>query len=246
MTQYTKNKPETIQAMFGHIAKQYDRTNGILSFQMHRLWNKELVKLISRKNDGKTIADLCCGTGEIAFTYLKNSEQPKKAYLIDFCSGMLQCAKEKASQRNFQHHSLEYIEADVQAIPLEHSKVDCATMAYGIRNVQDPEKCIGEVYRILKPGGIFGILELTEPSHPWLKKGHRFYLSSILPVIGKWVAKDKEAYQYLCNSIQNFSKPNEIAMMMQRTGYIETSCKPLFGGIATIISGVKPAPSPNF
>ncbi len=234
---YTKSKPETIQTMFGHIAKQYDRTNAILSMQMHRWWNRQLVKTMQREGKAGILADLCCGTGEIAYTYLRHCTEPTKAYLIDFCEEMLHCAKEKANVA--LPHELHFIQADVQAIPLPNESVDQATIAYGIRNVQSPQKCIADVYRILKPGGSFGILELTQPQNPVLRLSHKLYLSTALPLIGKWVAANREAYQYLCNSIQNFSKPDEIEKLLIQTGFVDTQRLPLLGGIATIISGKK-------
>lgn len=233
MTNYNKNHPDTIKKMFGSIAKQYDRTNAILSFQMHRWWNRQLVNMMpSRIN---ALADLCCGTGEIAQGYLKKHKDSKKAYLIDFCPEMLSCARLKNIES--ARHEIEYITADVQAIPLQDQCVDAATVAYGIRNVKDPRKFIGEVHRILQPGGSFGILELTRPSNRMLRSGHEFYLRNLLPILGKIATSNKGAYEYLCNSIENFTKPEEIESIMGQEGFVEIRRKPLMGGIATIIVG---------
>lgn len=233
MTNYNKNHPDSIKKMFGSIAKQYDRTNAILSFQMHRLWNRQLVKMMPAKMN--ILADLCCGTGEIAQGYLKRHIEPKKAYLIDFCQEMLECARLKDLESG--RHEVEYLTADVQAIPLRDQCVDAATVAYGIRNVKDPRKFISEVYRILQPGGSFGILELTRPQNGLLRSGHEFYLRNLLPILGKLATSNKGAYEYLCNSIQNFTKPDELESMMRQEGFVEIKRRPLMGGVATIIIG---------
>jgi demethylmenaquinone methyltransferase/2-methoxy-6-polyprenyl-1,4-benzoquinol methylase len=233
MTKYNKNHPDSIKKMFGSIAKQYDRTNAILSFQMHRWWNRQLVKSMPGKMS--VLADLCCGTGEIAQGYLKRCRDSKKAYLIDFCPEMLDHARLKNLESG--RHEIEYITADVQAIPLRDHCVDAATVAYGIRNVKEPRRFISEVYRILKPGGSFGILELTRPQNKMLRSGHEFYLRNVLPILGKLATSNKGAYEYLCSSIENFTKPEELESMMRQEGFVEIKRKPLMGGIATIIIG---------
>ena len=236
MSKYDKNQPETIQAMFGSIASNYDKTNAALSLQMHRLWNRKLIDHTFTSGDTRTIADLCCGTGEIAFNWLKSANIKKKAYLVDFCEEMLHCAKHKAQTLKLdKKHHISYVQADVQKLPLRNASIDCATIAYGIRNVQDPSRCFKEVLRVLKPGGKFGILELTEPENSFLYFGHRIYLRTILPIMGKLLTSNKEAYQYLCNSIHNFVKAPDLAHQLEHIGFHDIEIHPLTGGIATII-----------
>lgn len=233
---YNKNQPESIQKMFGSIAKQYDRTNALLSFQMHRWWNKQLVKAVLRNGEG-ALADLCCGTGEIASVYLKQCKQPVEAYLVDFCQEMLDCAKTKSLEGG--KHRIRYYTADVQKLPLGDKSVSACTVAYGIRNVKEPLKCIEEMHRVLKEGGCAAILELTRPKNSLLRMGHRMYLKAILPVLGKMATSNKEAYQYLCRSIENFSEPAKLREMMLQTGFKSVEVIPLTGGVATIVVGKK-------
>lgn len=237
MANYNKNNPETIQAMFGSIAKQYDKTNGILSFQLHRYWNHQLVKSIMplELQLQESGVDLCCGTGEIAFTFLKKTQQSCTMHLIDFCQEMLSCAQEKAKNLPLTHHKMTYIQADVQELPLENQSINFATMAYGIRNVKSSEKCLKEVYRVLKPGGVFGILELTQPENTILRFGHKFYLKTILPILGRMLTSNQDAYQYLCNSINAFIKPKELESKLLQAGFDRVQIKALHGGIATIL-----------
>ncbi len=242
MTLYTKQNPETIQSMFGTIAKSYDRTNAILAFQMHRLWNRKLMQAImkNRKEASYTIADLCCGTGAIVLPWVESQKMPQKVYFVDFCAEMLEFAKEKADHLKLEQlHSLKFINADVQELPLDADSVDSASIAYGIRNVCSPKKCFVEAFRILKKGGSFGILELTEPKNSFLRLGHRIYLKTALPLLGKLFAKNAAAYQYLSSSIQTFVKPEELKLLLEETGFSSVEIIPLSFGIATLIIAKK-------
>lgn len=220
--------------MFGSIAKQYDRTNAILSLQMHNYWNKQLIKMALSNRNPLTYLDLCCGTGEISLKYLQNNSSTCEAYLLDFCAEMLSYAKERATKKNPYNHNITYLHADAQDIPLIKDSIECVTMAYGIRNILDPEKCFNEIYRVLKSQGTLGILELTQPNHPVLKVGHTLYLNTFVPLIGKLVTANRDAYQYLCNSIKSFIHPPELEKMLKRTGFKNVQIKPLMGGIATL------------
>lgn len=238
---YNKNDPASIQNMFGSIAKHYDRMNAILSFQMHKRWNAELVRQIQTQSSGTLLLDLCCGTGEIGFIYLAQSTHKSKVYMLDFCKEMLQCAKEKEGRLKMPlMHEISYIQADAQALPLPDNSIDNATIAYGIRNIKNPAICAQEVFRTLRPGGMFGILELTQPSNIFLRGSHQIYLKTILPLLGKIITSNEDAYRYLCNSINAFIQPSELERILQQTGFQDTRCIPLMGGIATIILAKKP------
>lgn len=236
MTSYTKEKPETIRNMFGSIAQGYDRGNAILSMGCHRYWNSALIKYVLRHQLGKcsgTLLDLCCGTGEIALGFLKSTQQRQEAFLLDFCPEMLAIAKEKGKKMGA--HRIEYIEGDAQEIPLPAESVDCVTVAYGIRNVQSPERCAAEVHRVLRPGGRFGILELTRPKNPVMGLGHQAYLKTVLPAIGRIFLSNEDAYRYLCNSIQSFVSPDTLEATLEKVGFSTVTQKPLMGGVATLI-----------
>lgn len=239
MTVYNKDDPATIQALFSSIAKSYDRTNSLLSFRMHQLWNRRLIREVLQSQNPHEFLDLCCGTGEIGLTYLKGCKTPTQAFLLDFCEEMLLVAQHKAKLLDLEPHSISYLQADAQQIPLANASVQCATIAYGIRNVRNPALCMQEVLRVLKPGGTFGILELTKPSNTFMQIGHKLYLSTVVPTLGKWAAANQEAYQYLCNSIQQFVRPPELQQMLLKTGFKETAIIPLTGGLATIIIAKK-------
>lgn len=232
---YDKNQPQTIKKMFGSIAQNYDRTNAILSFGLHKKWNNMLVKHVAR-HQCLDLLDLCAGTGDIALAFAKKTPL-KSLCLIDFCSEMLEIAKIKAHKENMHH--FQYIEADAQSLPLNNQSVDAVTTAYGIRNVKDFSQCASEVFRVLRPDGVFGILELTQPSQSLLRMGHKVYLSTILPLLGKLITKDRQAYEYLSRSIQEFIEPKKIELILLQSGFKKTCSIPLMGGVATIIMGQK-------
>lgn len=238
---YRKDSPATIQSMFNSIAKRYDLTNAVLSFSLHKYWNRALVRHVRHQTSSPhVLLDLCSGTGDIAFDYLQTIDSPCQAYLIDFSSEMLEHAKRKANLQNLQStHQLSYIEADVQYLPFPDQIANCATLAYGIRNVQNPTLCIREIFRVLKPGSCLGILELTRPRSRFLRWGHQVYLKTVMPFLGKWLTDNQQAYQYLCQSIQTFTAPEDLQKLLVANGFDKTKIYPLTGGIATIILGYK-------
>jgi len=239
MKSYTKTNPQTIKELFDDIAENYETGNAVLSFQTYRLWNRTLIRHAYKTHRPSVILDLCCGTGDIALPYLKQRKEPCRAHLLDFSSGMLQQAKVKAERFQLDRHSLHFIEADAEQIPLHSESVDSATVAYGIRNIQCPQKCYRETLRVLRPGGTFGILELTRPQNPLLKSCHHLYLTTALPILGKWITSNQEAYQYLCNSIHEFVRPERIVVDLKEAGFINVRSKPLCGGVATLILATK-------
>lgn len=236
---YSKEKPSTIQEMFGSIAKDYDKTNSVLSFGLNKRWNRELVKSVS-KDSPSIFLDLCSGSGEIAFSFMdKFPNTPKTVYLLDFCQELLACAKEKNLKRGNNPHFVTYLQADAEKIPLLDQSVDSIAVAYGIRNIRSLDNCFKEAYRVLKPGGTFGILELTEPPSKILKPFHNFYLKWILPYVGGALTKNLKAYSYLHSSIKNFMKPSEIKELLVSKGFNKVEIKPLMGGIATLLIAEK-------
>lgn len=230
--------PSAVSAMFGRIAESYDFTNGILSFQMHRVWNQALANSIPSST--YALLDICSGTGEILYRWLKKQHSPKQAFALDFCPQMLQIAQDKSAPYKQRGHSLSFIEADASKIPLETASIDAVSVAYGVRNIQNLPECLKEVHRVLKKEGSFCILELTEPSNPLLKGLHTLYLKKILPWLGKLTAKDEEAYRYLAASIPTFIKPEKLTRDLAQHGFSLKKVTPLMGGIATLIQVKKP------
>jgi len=232
MQTYNKADPESVQKMFGQVASSYDKTNLFLSMGLCQLWNRKLANSVG---DKKMLLDLCAGTGAIAFQYLKTHPRAD-ALLIDFCDEMLEISKErgKAYQGRFTTQ-----QADVHKLDLEDGEIEAATMAYGIRNLKDPQKAIHEVYRVLKAGATFSILELTRPNLSILRMGHKVYLKTVVPMLGNLLAKDKQAYRYLARTIESFLAPEVLVNMVEQAGFSQIKQIPLSGGIATLLVAKK-------
>jgi len=237
---YSKQDPKTICSLFDSIADNYDKTNGILSLQLHKKWNSSLIQSVLVPNQPKIFLDLCCGTGAIAYEYLQMPQtRPTVTYMLDFSPNMLKLGQARLNAKELSKHDIHFIQADAELIPLMNESIDCVTVAYGIRNIKNPANCIREVYRVLRPGGVFGILELTEPKNRVLRLGHSFYLRTVLPILGKLCTSNKEAYSYLCTSIPDFIPPEKLRSLLEETGFQKVTVQPLFGGIATILKGTK-------
>lgn len=234
---YQKNNPSSIQDLFSSIASRYDTTNAIMSLGMHKYWNNYLVKETFLKAHPGTFLDLCCGTGEIAFTYLRKHKSNNQIYLIDFCEAMLDQAKKRAHK--YGYSQLTFCQGDAQAIPLKNSSTTAITIAYGIRNVENTEQCLSEVYRVLDSKGICGVLELTRPKSKILKSLHKLYLNLAIPTLGKLATSNRDAYQYLRDSIQSFSEPEHLAEKFKKTGFKKVNIISLSLGAAHIILGEK-------
>lgn len=235
-SKYTQDKPETIRSMFSTIADNYDKTNDVISLKLHQRWNKQLIDAVyPNRTNYNTLLDLCAGTGEVSFSWLKDQEMPKKAILLDFCQEMLDVAQKKGKNLNIDRHQVEYLQADAQSIPLSDQSVDFATIAYGIRNVREPRLCAHEVFRVLKPGGRFGILELTEPKNRFLRFAHTFYMRKVMPFLGGLLTSNGDAYRYLSSSVHLFIKPDELENVLKLSGFKKVERHPLLGGVAHII-----------
>ncbi len=226
---YNQSAPNTIQSCFSSIASSYDRANAIASLGMHHAWNQKLVDAIGPANN---LLDLCAGTGEIALRFVKKHPEAQ-ATLLDFCAEMLTVAETKSKQ-------FTTLVADAQKIPLPDQSFDAVTIAYGIRNVENSKACFEEVARVLQKGGVFGILELTRPRFIPLRVLHKSYTQLFLPIMGKLLSNNSEAYRYLAKSIQTFSSVNTLKKELLSAGLIPIETHSLFGGVATLIISKKP------
>lgn len=245
---YHKKDPSSIQSMFSSIASRYDLGNAAISCQLFRLWNRRLVQqVLLWPSAPTTMLDLCCGTGEITFTYLRQlqksafRDKPSQITLIDFAEGMLHEAERKAEAYREHASKLHFMAGDAQAIPLPNDSMDAVVIAYGIRNVADPSRCLQEVYRVLKPGGRVGILELTRPENKLLRLGHSIYLRTVVPLVGKLMTTNGDAYHYLKKSVETFISGDELQHTMRMSGFHHSWRRPMTGGIATLFFGQKGA-----
>jgi demethylmenaquinone methyltransferase/2-methoxy-6-polyprenyl-1,4-benzoquinol methylase len=238
MSNYKTNNPTSVRSLFNAIAKKYDTTNSFLSFHLHSLWNTRLARAICESLttvENPVVVDLCAGTGEIAFQIPRYHHSIVAIHLLDFSKEMLAVAHKKQKLLPEDMQKLFFLhEADATDVPFDDASVDAITIAYGIRNIAYPEKCLQECARILKPGRTVAILELTRPQNRFLSWLHSLFLHVAVPFIGAVITQDKEAYSYLKKTIHSFLAPNELVGIALQSGFRNPVVKPLMGGIATL------------
>lgn len=216
----------SIQNAFNAIAPRYDLTNTIHSFGLHKLWNR---RLIQTQKGTLHVLDLCTGTGAIAFGFLDRNIQSKVTG-IDFSENMLKIAK----QRSIPYGSRAcFICGDVLSLPFPNASFDGATIAYGIRNLPHRVPFLQEVYRVLRPGAPFALLDLTRPSGKW-GAIHALYTRYCLPKSGGYLTQCPEAYHYLATSIQSFIPQDLLLEELIHTGFQEATYQKIHLGIATL------------
>ena len=225
-----------IAAMFDRISPKYDALNHMLSLNVDKVWRKKTAKAVA-KHHPKTILDLATGTADLAISLAKYNP---KAYIIgmDISEKMLEIGKEKVAQKGLADQ-IELRLGDAAALPFEDNTFNAVTVAFGVRNFEDLDKGLAEIFRVLKPGGQASILEFSMPEKFPIKQLYRLYFKRFLPLIGKIVSKDKSAYSYLPQSVEDFPKPLDFMQILTEKGLIQRSSKSLSFGIATLYTTFK-------
>ena len=231
----TLGKKEQVTQMFDTISENYDGLNRVISFGIDVKWRKKVLQLVAQKTP-KTILDIATGTGDLAILLSKTNAQ--KIIGLDLSAGMLEIGKKKVEEKNLQH-KIEMVLGDSENIPFADNYFDAITVSFGIRNFETLEKGLSEILRVLKPNGIFVILETSVPTQFPYKQGYGFYTKYILPLIGKLFSKDNVAYGYLSESANNFPFGEKLNNILQKIGFIEVKHSPQTFGVATIYSASK-------
>lgn len=228
-------KKEQIESMFNHIAGKYDFLNRFLSGGTDIYWRKKAIATLKRSKP-KFILDIATGTADLAIQAFK-SLQPDKIIGVDISEEMLEYGRKKLKKKGLTS-SIELLRADSEQLIFDDNKFDAVTVSFGVRNFQNLEKGLTEMWRVLKPGGMVMILEFSQPK-AWFKPLFNFYSSKITPGIGKLISGDKKAYSYLHESVSVFPSGKEFCSLLEKTGYRNVAYKPLTFGIATIYTGIK-------
>ena len=231
----TLSKKEQIAQMFDTISENYDRLNRVISFGIDVKWRKKVLKIVTRSNP-KTILDIATGTGDLAI--LMAQTKAPKIIGLDISAGMLEVGKKKIQYKNLSN-TIEMVLADSEEMPFEDSYFDAITVAFGVRNFENLEKGLAEILRVLKPNGVFVILETSVPDKTPYKQGYTFYSKNILPIIGKLFSKDNVAYGYLSKSAAAFPYGEALNNILRKIGFIEVKAMPQTFGVATIYSATK-------
>ncbi|SNR48001.1 demethylmenaquinone methyltransferase / 2-methoxy-6-polyprenyl-1,4-benzoquinol methylase [Lutibacter agarilyticus] len=225
-----EGKKEQVTKMFDTISKEYDNLNRVISFGIDIKWRNKVVEIVGNTAP-ETVLDIATGTGDLAISLTKTSA--KKIVGLDISDGMLEVGRTKINKLQL-NNKIEMVLADSEELPLEANSFDAITVAFGVRNFENLEKGLGEIYRVLKPGGTFVVLETSVPTKTPYKQGYRFYSTKILPTIGRVFSKDKVAYKYLSDSAASFPYGEAFNNILQKTGFIAIENKPQTFGVATI------------
>lgn len=228
-------KKEQVAQMFDTISAKYDNLNRVISFGIDVKWRKKILQMVAKTNP-TTILDIATGTGDLAI--LMAQTNAKKIVGLDISAGMLAVGQTKIDAKKLSD-KIEMVLADSEKIPYPDNHFDAVTVAFGIRNFEHLEVGLSEILRVLKPRGIFVILETSVPEKFPIKQGYKLYTKNILPIIGKLFSKDKVAYQYLCDSASIFPYGERLNNILQKTGFIQVAHQPQTFGVATIYSATK-------
>ena len=228
-------KKEQVAKMFNSISKKYDFLNHFLSMGIDIIWRKKAIKML-QQDKPKMILDIATGTGDFAIEAL--ALNPDKIIGVDISEGMLSMGREKIRKKKLQD-KIELQLGDSEKLLFDDNKFDAVIVSFGVRNFENLEKGLSDMFRVLKPGGKVVILEFSRPSKFPFKHIYNFYFKSILPKIGKMVSKDDAAYTYLPESVQAFPDGESFLKVLNKVGFKETKCKPLTFGISSIYIGRK-------
>jgi demethylmenaquinone methyltransferase/2-methoxy-6-polyprenyl-1,4-benzoquinol methylase len=232
----TATKKEQVAEMFNNISGTYDFLNHFLSLGIDILWRKKAIRELSSLKP-RVILDVATGTGDFAFEAIKIL-QPEKVIGVDISVGMLDVARKKILERNLQH-IFTVRTGDSEGLEFEDDHFDAITVAYGVRNYENLEKGLADMFRVLKPEGKIVILEFSKPQQFPIKQGYNFYFKYILPFFGRIFSKDQQAYTYLPESVAAFPDGKTFTELLEKVGFTKTKHIPLTFGISSIYTGIK-------
>jgi demethylmenaquinone methyltransferase/2-methoxy-6-polyprenyl-1,4-benzoquinol methylase len=225
-----------VNSMFAGIARRYDLLNHLLSANIDRRWRSLVAeRLRPALGVGTRTLDVACGTGDLALTLSEAGRT--RVTGLDFCRPMLEVAARKAGERK---RAIPFVEADALCLPFADATFDVVTIAFGLRNLASVEGGLGELFRVLRPGGSVAILEFSHPVVPGFRALFQFYFTRVLPRIGGVVSGSRGAYEYLPDSVSRFPDQKRLAELMRETGFGEVTYQNLTGGIAALHLGIRP------
>ena len=247
------DKARRVRAMFSAIAPSYDLNNRVHSLGRDRAWRRRAVAL-SGLRDGEVVLDVACGTGDLALAFAEGSKlgvgTPGAVIGLDFTFDMLRLAAEKGRDRAQASGAVaagvqagptpSWITGDATALPLPDGCVDVVSIAFGIRNVDRPERALAEFARVLRPGGRLVVLEFSLPRFPPLRWLYNLYFRHVLPRTASWIARDRSgAYHYLPRSVNTYIGRERMAAMLAEAGFEGVTAHPLTFGVAVVYRGVR-------
>lgn len=232
------DKQERVRRMFASIAGSYDLNNRVHSFGLDQRWRRFTVKQAGVK-PGDKVLDCACGTGDLSRLFADSGAS--KVVGLDYTEEMLAVARDKRGQSvGSVAREIEYVRGDAQALPFADATFDVVSIAFGIRNVQDPARAAADFCRVLKPGGRLVVLEFDRPSNGLVRWGNDLYTRRIMPLTATLISGDKSgAYKYLPKSVETFLGRDEMKAMLLKAGFREATFTPLTFGVCVCHRAVK-------
>jgi demethylmenaquinone methyltransferase/2-methoxy-6-polyprenyl-1,4-benzoquinol methylase len=230
-----EGKKEQVRSMFNKIAWRYDLLNHLLSLNIDKIWRRKLVKMLSQKKPD-SILDVATGTGDLAIA--ASRIKPKEIIGIDIADEMLVIGRKKITEKGLDK-MITLQTADSENIPYPSERFEATMVAFGVRNFENLDLGLSEMYRILKKNGIIYVLEFSIPTNKMFRPFYFFYFKNILPLIGKMVSKDTAAYTYLPDSVSAFPSGKLFTERLEKAGFTKCTILSLTFGIATIYTGEK-------
>ena len=233
-------KQGRVDGVFHSVARRYDLMNDLMSGGLHRAWKDALVTAVNPPKSAKPFAllDLAGGTGDIAFRVVKAGGKNTRVTVCDINAEMLAVGAERAEQQGLGE-VVTFEQGNAESLPYPDKSFDCVTIAFGIRNVPRIDNALSECHRVLKFGGRFLCLEFSSVDVPGLDRLYELYSFQVIPRVGQAVTGDREAYQYLVESIRRFPKPKAFAGMIEHAGFRRVSYAQMTGGVVALHSGWK-------
>lgn len=230
---------DRVRQMFAEIAPRYDLMNHVLSLNIDTHWRAKTLRIL-KLEAGSPVLDACTGTGDLAISMARSLGKETPIVGSDFCSEMLQIAREKRARKLPEHLQIEFIEADTQDLPFPENHFQAVTVAFGLRNVAVTEKGISEMRRVCKKGGQVAVLEFSKPTVFGLRHLYNAYFKHILPRVGQSMSKNKQsAYEYLPQSVQEFPSGEALAILMRQAELTDIQLHPMTLGVVTLYVGTK-------
>lgn len=231
-----EQKGTQVKRMFDSIAETYDQLNHTLSFGIDKIWRRKGIAFL-RPFSPKTILDIATGTGDLAISMYKKL-RPDHIVGADISLGMMEVGRKKVAAAGYSEH-ISFEQQDCTALTYEENSFDAVTAAFGVRNFENIEQGISEMYRVLKPGGHIMILELSTPEHFPMRQLYQIYSKTVIPFIGRLLSKEKAAYNYLPASIKVVPQGKVMTDLLTRQGLKQARVRTFTFGICSLYTGSK-------
>ncbi len=233
MQQNLQNKKGLVENVFNQVFNKYDLMNDFMSMGVHRYWKKSLINMMNPRDKRKLI-DVACGTGDVGKLFLDSTNKEAEITCVDPNKGMIGQGKQKLSN----YKNVKWVISPAEKLPITDNFFDYYTISFGLRNTKNLNKALSEAYRVLKPGGRYLCLEFSKIQNSNLDFIYKNY-SKLIPIIGQFVVGEKEPYEYLIKSIEQFINQDELIELMEKNNFQKCSYRNLSGGIVSIHSGWK-------